>query len=79
MQLDLESASPQASPVQLNLSLCSSIDSTDSQDTVIIEESSSSKRMRLDDEAKKVSIKVVIYKCWGGKLIHQSEIAYFFF
>ncbi|GAA6094029.1 uncharacterized protein LOC120466801 [Tachysurus ichikawai] len=35
--VDLESASPQASPVQLNRS--SSIDSTDSQDTVIIEES----------------------------------------
>lgn len=61
MELDLEPASPHASPpaspVQLNRSLSSSIDSTDSQDTVIIEESSSCKRMRLDHEAKKVSIK----------------------
>lgn len=73
MELDLESASPhaspQASPVQLNRS--SSVDSTDSQDTVIIEESSSSKRMRLDHEAKKVSIKLLFI---GGKkdIIHQS-------
>ncbi|RXN31317.1 hypothetical protein ROHU_017098 [Labeo rohita] len=50
---DLGSASPQASHGQSNQFLSSSIDSSDSQDTVIIEESSSSKRMRLDDEAKK--------------------------
>ncbi|KAK3511756.1 hypothetical protein QTP70_021783 [Hemibagrus guttatus] len=42
-----------ASHEQSDQSLSSSIDSSDSQDTVIIEESSSSKRMRLDDEAKK--------------------------
>ncbi|GAA6095245.1 uncharacterized protein LOC113112080 isoform X2 [Tachysurus ichikawai] len=46
---DLESASPQASHGQSNQSLPSSIDSSDSQDTIIIEQSSSSKRMRLDD------------------------------
>lgn len=62
MELDLEPASPHASPVQLNQSLSSSVDSNDSQDTVIIEESSSSKRMRLDHEAKKVSIKKKTFK-----------------
>ncbi|KAK2840958.1 hypothetical protein Q7C36_012537 [Tachysurus vachellii] len=50
---DLDSASPQASHGESNLSLSSSIDSSDIQDTVIIEQSSSRKRMRLDDEAKK--------------------------
>ncbi|KAL0148101.1 hypothetical protein M9458_056571 [Cirrhinus mrigala] len=50
---DLDSASPQASHGQSNQSLSSSIDSSDSQDTVIIEENSSSKQMKLDDEAKK--------------------------
>lgn len=50
--LDVESASP----VESDRSLCSSIDSSDSRDTVVIEESPSSKRMRLDDEAKRVGM-----------------------
>ncbi|XP_056128018.1 uncharacterized protein LOC130105842 [Rhinichthys klamathensis goyatoka] len=68
---DLESASPQASPVQLNVSLSSSIDSTDSQDTVIIEESSSSKRMRLDDEAKKLVESILVHKPGGEHIINE--------
>ncbi len=67
LQPDLDSASPQASHGQSNRSLSSSIDSSDSQDTVIIEESSSSKRMRLDDEAKKVGIQVLVLLHFGGK------------
>lgn len=54
MQTDLEPASPQSSSMHLDQSLSSSIDSLDSQDTVIIEEGPDSKRMKLDDEAKKV-------------------------
>lgn len=57
LQPDLDSASPQASHEQSNRSRTPSVDSSDSQDTVIIEETSSSKRMRLDEEAKKVGIK----------------------
>ncbi|XP_051512255.1 uncharacterized protein LOC127416755 [Myxocyprinus asiaticus] len=68
---DLESASPQASPVQLNQSLSSSIDSTDSQDTVIIEESSSSKRMRLDYEAKKLVESILVQKPGGERVINE--------
>ncbi|XP_051726505.1 uncharacterized protein LOC127499874 isoform X2 [Ctenopharyngodon idella] len=70
---DLESASPhaspQASPVQLNRS--SSVDSTDSQDTVIIEESSSSKRMRLDHEAKKLVESILVQKPGGERVINE--------
>ncbi|XP_067300880.1 uncharacterized protein [Pseudorasbora parva] len=68
---DLESASPQASPVVLNQSLSSSIDSTDSQDTLIIEESSSSKRMRLDDEAKKLVESILVQKPGGESIINE--------
>lgn len=60
----------QASPVQSNQSLSSSFDSSDSQDTLIIEERSSSKGMRLDDGAKRWAISY--YLCiWGTvKLIN---------
>ncbi|XP_039520696.1 uncharacterized protein LOC120474475 isoform X3 [Pimephales promelas] len=68
---DMESPSPQASPVQLNVSLYSSIDSTDSQDTVIIEESSSSKRIRLDDEAKKLVESILVHKPGGEHIINE--------
>ncbi|XP_053351228.1 uncharacterized protein LOC128520833 [Clarias gariepinus] len=67
---DLGSASPQASHGQSNQSL-SSIDSSDSQDTVIIEESSSSKRMRLDDEAKKLVETILVQKPGGEHIINE--------
>ncbi|KAI2646880.1 N-acetyldiaminopimelate deacetylase [Labeo rohita] len=68
---DLGSASPQASHGQSNQSLSSSIDSSDSQDTVIIEESSSSKRMRLDDEAKKLVETILVQKPGGEHIINE--------
>lgn len=66
---DLDCASPQASG-QSNV-LSSSIDSSDSQDTVIIEESSSSKRMRLDDEAKKLVETILVQKPGGDRIINE--------
>lgn len=65
------------------------MDSSDSQDTVIIEETSSSKRMRLDEEAKKVGINFFsLLYFWGiktGKTYkcifkneHEFDIYYWF-
>ncbi|KAK2860999.1 hypothetical protein Q7C36_005165 [Tachysurus vachellii] len=74
---DLDSASPQASHGQSNLSLSSSIDSSDTQDTVIIEQSSSRKRMRLDDEAKKMGNNfllvetILVQKPGGERIINE--------
>ncbi|KAF5892637.1 uncharacterized protein DAT39_017666, partial [Clarias magur] len=65
------SPSPQASHGQSNQSLSSSIDSSDSQDTVIIEESSCSKRMRLDDEAKKLVETILVQKPGGEHIINE--------
>lgn len=67
MYSGLDSASPQASHEPSNRSRTPSIDSSDSQDTVIIEETSSSKRMRLDQEAKKVGIKFFVLLYFLGK------------
>ncbi|KAK2845983.1 hypothetical protein Q7C36_010837, partial [Tachysurus vachellii] len=54
-----------------NLSLSSSIDSSDTQDTVIIEQSSSRKRMRLDDEAKKLVETILVQKPGVERIINE--------
>ncbi|XP_058627992.1 uncharacterized protein LOC131538126 isoform X3 [Onychostoma macrolepis] len=66
---DLDSASPQASHGQSILS--SPVDSSDSQDTVIIEESTSSKRIRLDGEAKKLVETILVQKPGGERVINE--------
>ncbi|XP_060738774.1 uncharacterized protein LOC132854414, partial [Tachysurus vachellii] len=71
LQPDIDSASPQASHGQSNLSLSSSIDSSDTQDTVIIEQSSSRKRMRLDDEAKKLVETILVQKPGVERIINE--------
>lgn len=68
---DLEPASPQSSSMHLDQSLSSSIDSLDSQDTVIIEEGPDSKRMKLDDEAKKLVQSVLVKKPGGESIINE--------
>ncbi|XP_052421432.1 uncharacterized protein LOC127964927 isoform X1 [Carassius gibelio] len=68
---DLDSASPQASHEQSNRSRTPSVDSSDSQDTVIIEETSSSKRMRLDEEAKKLVETILVQKSGGECIITE--------
>ncbi|XP_052421435.1 uncharacterized protein LOC127964927 isoform X3 [Carassius gibelio] len=71
VQPDLDSASPQASHEQSNRSRTPSVDSSDSQDTVIIEETSSSKRMRLDEEAKKLVETILVQKSGGECIITE--------
>lgn len=71
LQPDLDSASPQASHEQSNRSRTPSMDSSDSQDKVIIEETSSSKRMRLDEEAKKLVETILVQKPGGECIITE--------
>ncbi|XP_058627987.1 uncharacterized protein LOC131538126 isoform X2 [Onychostoma macrolepis] len=51
--------------------LSSPVDSSDSQDTVIIEESTSSKRIRLDGEAKKLVETILVQKPGGERVINE--------
>ncbi|XP_056317151.1 uncharacterized protein si:ch211-196p9.1 [Danio aesculapii] len=70
---DLESVPPrpQACPVPSNQPQSSTIDSTESQETLTIEDSSVSKRMRLDDDAKMLVESVLLQKPGGERIINE--------
>ncbi|XP_073764364.1 uncharacterized protein si:ch211-196p9.1 isoform X4 [Danio rerio] len=69
---DLDTASQQACLVPSNQPQFSSIDSTDSQETLTNEDSSVSKRIRLDDgDAKKLVESVLLQKPGGERIINE--------